>query len=164
LLYRHFRWKWLFAADDLFSDLEARDPVTKTFGQCFCGAIRYEAMAPLKFVVHDHCSMCRRVSGAAFVTWAGVVESQFKLLQGGEKIQTFRSSAEAIRSFCRDCGTHLFFRSTRWPGEVHFTFATVTSKVERPPQAHIYFSDKVDWLDISDGVPKRGGHSGMDPL
>lgn len=138
--------------------------MTKTEGQCFCGAIRYEAKAPLKFVVHDHCSMCRRIHGAAFVTWAGVTESQFKLLQGAEKIQTFLSSPEAIRSFCRACGTHLFFRSTRWPGEVHFTLATVTSKVDRSPQAHVYFSDKVPWLDITDRLPKQGGSSGMEPL
>src|SRR5262245_25990984 len=94
-------------------------------GQCFCGKIQYEVQEPFKFIVHDHCSVCRRISGAAFVTWAGVMEEKFRLLKGKDDLKTFASSPEAQRQFCSHCGSHLFFRSKRWPGEIHFTAASL---------------------------------------
>ena len=32
---------------------------------------------------------------------------------------TFKPTQEASRDFCKCCGNQLFFRLTRWPGEVH---------------------------------------------
>lgn len=133
-------------------------------GQCYCGAIQYEIEGPFKFVAHDHCSICRRISGAAFVTWAGVKESQFKLIQGADRLSKFSTTAEAERQFCSTCGSHLFFRSTRWPGEVHFTVSTLTTKLESPPKAHVFYSDKAEWMEIHDNLPKYGGKTGTEPL
>lgn len=125
-------------------------------GQCFCGKVHYEVRPPLKFLVHDHCSMCRRISGAAFVTWGGIRVENFKILAGEEDLTRFHSSAEAVRQFCRHCGSHLFFSSQRWPGEIHFTLATVTTPLDMSPQAHVYFKDRVDWISIQDDLPKKG--------
>jgi hypothetical protein len=133
-------------------------------GQCFCGAVQYEVDGPLKFVAHDHCSICRRISGAAFVTWAGVPQEQFKLIIGNEVITKFKTTSEAERQFCSRCGSHLFFRSTRWPGEVHFTVATLTDKLEVPPKAHVFYSDRIEWMHIQDDLPKYGGKTGTEPL
>ena len=35
-------------------------------GSCLCGAIAYEADAPLARIVHCHCQTCRKTHGAAF--------------------------------------------------------------------------------------------------
>jgi hypothetical protein len=133
-------------------------------GSCFCGAVRYEITTPIKFVAHDHCAICRKVSGAAFVTWCGVKDHQFSLLSGEENLTTFKSTTEAERQFCKKCGSHLFFRSTRWPQEVHVTRATITSTMDEMPKAHVFFSDKADWCLIGDDLPKYGGKSGVEPL
>ena len=129
-------------------------------GQCYCGQIKYEITKPLKFIVHDHCSICRRISGAPFVTWGGVKKDQFKLLTGANELAEFQSSKEATRQFCKHCGSHLFFRSSRWDGEVHFTVATITPGTFDPPTAHVYYSDKADWMKIGDDLPKYGGVTG----
>jgi hypothetical protein len=118
----------------------------------------------VKFVVHDHCSICRRISGAAFVTWVGVLDDRFKLLSGAASLTTFASTAHARRQFCVTCGTVLFFRSSRWPGEVHLTLATVDEPHELRPTAHVFFSDKASWLDVDAYLPRRGGASGVEPL
>ena len=41
-------------------------------GGCLCGAVRYEIDGAGGGVSHCHCGMCRKASGAAFVTWIGV--------------------------------------------------------------------------------------------
>ncbi len=135
-------------------------------GSCFCGKIQYNILPPLKFIVHDHCSMCRKISGAAFVTWCGVKSEidQFKLILGSEFLQTFKSSPEAERQFCKNCGTHLFFRSTKWQGELHFTRASVTSEMKEQPMSHVFFSNKVAWISVNDNLDKYGGVSGFEKL
>lgn len=136
----------------------------KLEGQCFCGKIKYEIDLPLKFVAHDHCSICRRISGAPFVTWAGVQENQFHLLSGEESLKKFKTTADAEREFCSNCGSHLFFRSSRWKDEVHFTVATLKSNIETLPNCHVFYSDKAPWITITDSLPKRGGASGTELL
>jgi hypothetical protein len=133
-------------------------------GQCYCGKVRYEVTGPLKFVAHDHCAICRKISGAAFVTWAGVKEPQMELTDSESSLSVFRSTPDAERSFCSHCGSHLFFRSTRWPGEVHFTVSTLTDPLEHKPQANVFFTDRAPWIDGCESLPKYGGKSGTEPL
>ena len=38
-------------------------------GGCFCGAINYEIQDGDYLVANCHCTMCRSISGAPFVTW-----------------------------------------------------------------------------------------------
>jgi hypothetical protein len=107
--------------------------------------------------------MCRRAHGAAFVTWVGVARSAFRLLSG-EPVR-YRSSEAATRSFCGKCGSTLFFESTRWADEVHLSLANVFGAVDRAPQAHVFFSDRVPWLaPPNDGLPRKGGTSGTELL
>ncbi len=75
-------------------------------GGCLCGGVRYSLARPSDDVAHCHCSVCRRASGAAFVTWATVARAD--LAVAGE-VRWFRSSTLAVRGFCPACGTQLFF-------------------------------------------------------
>lgn len=133
-------------------------------GSCYCGRVRYRMTGDPRFVVHDHCSICRRVAGAAFVTWVGVKDEQFSLLAGGDELTTFASSSEATRQFCKHCGSHLFFRSSRWPGEVHVTLATLLAPEGLVAKAHVFFSDRAPWMQLDGALPKLGGPSGVEPL
>ena len=69
-----------------------------------------------------------------------------------------RRRPTAQRSFCGRCGTPLFFESTRWPGEVHVTLATLDPRVAATlqPQAHVYWADRVPWIVVGeDGLPRK---------
>ena len=50
-------------------------------GSCFCGAIEYEITLPTLFAGHCHCSMCRRIHAAAYVTWLGVRKESLKIIK-----------------------------------------------------------------------------------
>jgi len=118
-------------------------------GGCLCGAVRFRFGLPALWVAHCHCSMCRRAQGAGFVTWVGADEARFALESGGDVLRRFQSSAAATRSFCSRCGSPLFFQSSRWPGEVHVTLASLDDPTGLDPQAHAYWSSRAPWADWS---------------
>ena len=138
---------------------------TKRFhGGCLCGAVRFEVTPPTKWSAHCHCALCRRAHGAGYVTWVGVPAPQFRVLCGDECLRDYASSTQALRSFCTICGTTLFFRSTRWPGEVHVVRAAFDGDIDREPAAHTYWDEAVAWSPVCDALPRCGGPSGNEPL
>lgn len=123
-------------------------------GACLCGAVSFTVDAPTKWCAHCHCTMCQRAHGAAFVTWLGVAEGNFRLIDG-DSLQWYASSAEAERGFCAVCGSSLFFRSSRWPGEIHIARAAIPGDVDRAPEGHVFAATRVPWLVLEDHLPWR---------
>lgn len=66
----------------------------------------------------------------------------------------YNSSPGVTRGFCRECGTPLFYMSTKWPGEVHLYAANLDDPSIYEPTAHVFWSEKLDWLAVSDDLPK----------
>src|SRR5438552_1848995 len=60
----------------------AAAPAAAITGGCFCGAIRYRVSATTGDVTHCHCSICRRTTGAPFVTWATFPAAAFAFTAG----------------------------------------------------------------------------------
>lgn len=73
-------------------------------GSCLCGAVRFTAALPVKWVAHCHCTYCRRAHGAPFVTWAGFPTGQFSLDLTSTQPTWYESSPGAKRGFCPRCG------------------------------------------------------------
>ena len=124
-------------------------------GGCLCGAVRFEIELPSKWCAHCHCTMCRRAHGAGFVTWVGVEQSQFRMLAGEDELTWYHSSPPARRGFCRQCGSTLFFQSTRWPTEMHVVLANVDGPIDRAPTAHVYYDSHADWIVVNDGLDRH---------
>ena len=126
-------------------------------GSCLCGAVRFDAELPSKWVAHCHCSLCRRAHGAAFVTWVGMDASRVALDDADQVLRWYASTPGAERGFCSRCGSMLFFRSQRWAGELHIARALFHGEVDRAPQVHVFWDAHVDWvaLDPADGLPRK---------
>jgi len=77
-------------------------------GKCLCGAVTIHAKAINTNISACHCEMCRKWSGPLLATHCG---SQVNI-EPTEKIASYTSSAWAERAFCKDCGTHLYYRIT----------------------------------------------------
>ncbi|MGH7961282.1 MAG: GFA family protein [Candidatus Binatia bacterium] len=133
-------------------------------GSCFCQAVTFEITLPTTSCAHCHCSMCRRVHGAGYVTWIAVPTSQFRFVSGQDKLTVYQSSQYGRRSFCQVCGSPLFCELSNHPEVIDITLASLHDKIDRVPQAHIYFSDRVEWMSIGDKLPRFGGQTGMEPL
>ncbi|HET6604001.1 MAG TPA: GFA family protein [Xanthomonadaceae bacterium] len=131
--------------------------MTEATGSCLCGAVRFAAQLPSKWVAHCHCSMCRRAHGAAFVTWAGFPQQQCAIQDPDQVLHWYASSPGAERGFCGRCGSTLFFRSERWAGELHIVRANFDGELDRTPQAHVFWDAHVDWVQLppDDGLPRK---------
>jgi hypothetical protein len=130
----------------------------KLEGGCLCRAIRYRLLAPPQHVVHCHCSLCRRAAGAPMVSWATMREGDFTMLAGVPV--WFRSSDHGKRAFCVRCGTQLFFVSTRYPGVIDVTAASLDRPELIRPDAHTYEPDRIAWLVMADKLPRHVEDSG----
>lgn len=122
-------------------------------GGCHCGAVQFTLQLPSKWCAHCHCSMCRHVHGAGYVTWAGFPTTQFKLTRGQDQLHWYASSAAARRGSCKLCGSNMLFESSRWPGETHVALACINEALDRSPEANVYFDQHVNWMATDDALP-----------
>jgi hypothetical protein len=140
------------------------EPTTQVPGSCFCGAVKFEIELPTVFCGHCHCTMCQRVHGAGYVTWIAIPYTRFRMTGGNEHLKVHHSSAHGRRSFCDECGSSLFCESTHHPEIIDIVLANLDGQIDREPQAHYYFSDRVEWIGAVDNLPRFGGESGTEPL
>lgn len=123
-------------------------------GNCHCQAVQFEIIPPTEFCSHCHCESCRRTHGAAFVTWTSVPNSQFKITKGKEHINCYESSPEIIWMNCSHCGSPLFQTTRYSPGRTYITVASVSDLLDRKPDSHVSYEERVDWMEICDTLPK----------
>ena len=76
-------------------------------GNCLCGSTGLTTTSLSKNVGACHCNMCRKWGGGPLMAVDCGTDVSLK---GEEHIGVFNSSEWAERGFCRQCGTHLFFR------------------------------------------------------
>lgn len=114
-------------------------------GRCFCGAIHYELSGSPNSVSICHCTDCQRSAGAPMVVWAEFPESEVKLTAGAPK--TINSSGAAMRSFCPECGTGLFYRNAEiLPGVVEVQASTLENPAALPPTVQIQTAERQPWV------------------
>ena len=123
-------------------------------GACLCGSLQLRITGPTKWCAHCHCTMCQRAHGAPFVTWIGVEAAALELINS-ESLRWFASSEEAERGSCSRCASSVFFRSSRWPGEVHIARACIPGEIDREPSAHACAKTAVGWVHLSDELSRK---------
>ena len=134
-------------------DADARPAASR--GSCLCGAVRFAATLPSKWVAHCHCTRCQRAHGAPFVTWAGFASEAVTVQDERSDLRWHAAAAGGTRGFCGRCGSPMFFKSDRWPGELHIARAHFLEPIDRAPQAHVFYETHVDWAAVGDDLPKK---------
>ncbi len=124
-------------------------PVTETnqhkvTGGCFCGNLKFEFNHGDYLVANCHCHMCRKTSGAPFVTWVMVPKPVFNYIQGTPK--KLASSSKATREFCADCGTPMVFYTTDRPDELDITTGSLSNPQHFIPNRAVHSESKLPWL------------------
>ncbi|MEO5701209.1 MAG: GFA family protein [Casimicrobiaceae bacterium] len=128
-------------------------PRNEAGGRCMCARVRFVARFPSRFCAHCHCESCRRSHGAGFVTWIGFATDQVSVTDGAEDHVAYASSPGTRRTFCRICGSKLFFQSERWSGETHVALAAFDDPVDRAPSEHAFFEEHVPWIPWPQASP-----------
>ena len=113
-------------------------------GGCFCGSVRYSFKFDKYPSANCYCSICRRISGAPFVSWLAIPLDGFKYLNN--KPKKIKSSSHGASFFCDECGTPIACVLEGDPKNINITIASLDKPQEFKPKAKIFVDDMLDWL------------------
>jgi hypothetical protein len=96
--------------------------------------------------------MCRRATGAPFAVLAWFDRDKVKWISGRPALR--RSSAIAMRGFCRHCGTPLLLQ---YDGskELALMVCAFDKPEEFVPDYHYGVESRLPWIDCGQGLPER---------
>ena len=119
-------------------------------GRCECGTVKFEIESEIQTLSHCHCSMCRRLHGAAFATFATVDRRAFRLLSGEPQLTHYSSSAHVVRTFCSECGSTLIADAVEDESVRYVSMGALEGDLSHPPAVHEFVTSKADWYEIVD--------------
>lgn len=122
-------------------------------GGCLCGAVRFTCEGEPLNVRICHCRNCQKAMGSPF--FARALYDQRAITFKGDTGH-YPSSDHLDRVFCKQCGTRLF--SWRRNGTAAgVALATFDDRNAFAPTAHIWVSEKMDWVKLDDGLLQYQG-------
>ncbi|MGL4404555.1 MAG: GFA family protein, partial [Notoacmeibacter sp.] len=120
-------------------------------GKCLCESVKFSTRGPLRGVVYCHCTQCRRQTGH-FLGATNVPNEQLEVT-GKEHVKWFKSSDEAERGFCQNCGSVMFWK-IEGRGYTSVTAGLFENPTQLQGSMHIFVADKGDYYEINDGLPQ----------
>ena len=131
-------------------------------GQCLCGAVRFEIDYPAFWAWHDHTRASRVAHGAAYVTYVGTWRKRFRIAAGEGDIARHQDRANGgVRSFCRRCGTPLFYERARSAHMINIPRALFLSRTGREPRYHVGIAELQDWTYTGERLVPLKGYPGV---
>jgi hypothetical protein len=134
-------------------------------GGCRCGAIRYRinASAPLETRI-CHCRDCQYASGGAFAVVAFFARDAVSFSGATAHTYTVTGSMglHIQRGFCPHCGTPLFSAIAEIPALLCIKTGSLDQPGAVQPDGHMWCASKLDWVQISDGLPQLPGNPPLD--
>ncbi len=118
-------------------------------GGCLCGAVRYKVHGPFHDMLHCHCSMCRKAHGSPFATFVGGAGLEW--VSGRNNIESYASTPNSSRHFCRTCGS-----TTPGPETDQQPFVPagcLEADCEERPMCHCFAESKAPWVVLGDDIP-----------
>jgi hypothetical protein len=122
-------------------------------GGCLCGAVQYKVEDAFSYALNCHCSRCRRATGAAFKSFAGIERDKFEVTKGADQLVRF-GDALTHDARCSVCGAFLFSQ-VREGRYAHVTLGTLHDDPSIRPTAHIFVGSKAPWFEITDDLPQH---------
>jgi len=127
-------------------------------GGCYCGECRYHLAERPIFKALCYCRACQHIAGGGPQYFMLVPEDGFRITEGS--MRTFARAdlpAAVIRSFCPECGTHIFTRRPGLAGIILKVGTLDDPAVFGQPKAAIFVAEKQPFHSIPDGLPQFDG-------
>lgn len=122
-------------------------------GKCLCGAVEYRVADAFEYAMICHCSQCRRATGSASKSFAGIKRAQLRLVEGEDAVLRYGSITGAHDVRCAACGS-LLYSVVRENEYVHVAMGTLVDEPAIRPTKHIFVGSKAGWDRITDGLPQ----------
>jgi len=117
-------------------------------GSCLCGAVVYRVAGDIDSASHCYCRMCQKQHGAAAGSYANVARAGLRIERGAELVTEYASSDQGRRSFCRVCGSTLFWRSEESPERIAVTLGTLDTAFDQAVEIELHTDTKPAWLPV----------------
>ncbi|MBR0555384.1 GFA family protein [Ciceribacter sp. L1K23] len=127
--------------------------MTELSGRCLCGSVRLSVSGPVLNANHCHCESCRRATSSGVASFFTVARTDVEL--SGASLRRFVSSPGVTRGFCGTCGSPMSYETERRPAEIDLYIACLDDPSAIVPKAHDFWSERVGWLHVVDGLPKN---------
>lgn len=119
-------------------------------GGCLCGHVRFTLTGPLRPVIYCHCNQCRKQTGHYLAATA--VDLDRLALEHPGRVSWYSSSPEAMRGFCAQCGSGLF-----WQADGRDSISVLAGSLDDPSvleqDRHIYMRQQGGYYVVCDGLP-----------
>ena len=122
-------------------------------GKCLCGAVQYAVKDEFVYALNCHCSNCRRATGSAFKSFAGIMRNKLSIAVGNKMLLIFGDD-NAHDARCLTCGS-LLYSVVRDGSFVHIAMGTLVDDPTIRPTAHIFVGSKAPWFTIADRLPQH---------
>ncbi len=124
-------------------------------GKCLCEKVQYEVADEFRYAMNCHCSQCRRSTGSAYKSLAGIERDKLSLSKGEDLILRYGGEA-GHDAHCGTCGS-LLYSVVRDGHYVHVAMGTLVDQPTIRPEMHIFVGSKAPWFEITDGLPQFEG-------
>ena len=121
-------------------------------GSCLCGAVSFEVRGPLRPTIACHCIQCRKQTGTYMSATACADGDLAFTRQDG--LKWFRSSEDAERGFCKDCGSVLFWKQDG-SDATSISAGAIDGPSGAPLEGHIFCGSAGDYYVIAGGSYRK---------
>ena len=123
-------------------------------GSCLCRKVKFQISGTIDSIIFCHCSQCRKAQGSAFGANGFVNQKDFKFVSGESYLSAYESSPGKVRCFCKTCGSPIISKRDSDPEKLRVRLGTLDTDILERPTGHIFVSDKVNWFEVNDDLPK----------
>jgi hypothetical protein len=113
-------------------------------GGCFCKKVRYAIDDGTYLSVNCHCTMCRHIHAAPYVTWLVVPADRFQYLTAAPA--QFDSSAKGSRYYCSACGTQVACVNADHPEIIDVAAGSLDSPEAFEPTYDAFADTRLAWV------------------
>lgn len=123
-------------------------------GRCLCGTVKFRLDSAPFDAGWCHCRSCQLNSGSPAMVFATVPLADYQFEAGEAEVRRVKSTDFGHRAFCGQCGTPLYTHVEHQPDTLDFSVTTLDEPGRVRPGFHIFWSSRVPWIRIDDGLPK----------
>ncbi|MCJ8312618.1 MAG: GFA family protein [Saccharospirillaceae bacterium] len=126
----------------------------KITGSCHCARVKIQIPKNLNDVRLCYCQTCQKLSGSAFSAVSMVAAHDFIILKGQDNLTHYKSSPNKTRFHCKTCFSPIYVQLDSKPNEKRIRLGLLNEEPTVNITAHIWVSEKPDWVVINDDLPQ----------
>lgn len=81
-------------------------------------------------------------------------KTRFEWISGEGMVRWYASTPQVEWGFCANCGTSCLYRSEAAPDKIYVTVASLEGKLDRTPNAHYSYEERVPWCPVFSDLPR----------